>query len=221
VCGLSEHGFDIDLILEPRRSARRAWIVAWVAVALAFLLGLALVVLMPLRTTEVFTVLVDKTTGQAERIVQVQPTGIQDEEAIKQALLVAYVTDRESFILAGIQQRLESVQRRSIGSAQRALRALWTDSGDNQDYPPRIYGQGAEVTITVKAINFLEPLVAQVRFEKTLRRTRQQTVTRAFVATIGFEFEPRRERQLQRVWENPLGFVVSTYRVDAETLGDN
>lgn len=218
---MSEHGFDIDLILEPRRSARRAWIVAWVAVALAFLLGLALVVLMPLRTTEVFTVLVDKTTGQAERIVQVQPTGIQDEEAIKQALLVAYVTDRESFILAGIQQRLESVQRRSIGSAQRALRELWTDSGDNQDYPPRIYGQGAEVTITVKAINFLEPLVAQVRFEKTLRRTRQQTVTRAFVATIGFEFEPRRERQLQRVWENPLGFVVSTYRVDAETLGDN
>lgn len=85
---MSEHGFDIDLILEPRRSARRAWTVAWIAVALAFLLGLALVVLMPLRTTEVFTVLVDKTTGQAERIVQVQPTGIQDEEAIKQLSLI-------------------------------------------------------------------------------------------------------------------------------------
>lgn len=218
---MSEHGFDIDLILEPRRSARRAWIVAWVAVALAFLLTVALVVLMPLRTTEVFTVLVDRTTGQAERIVQVQPTGIQDEEAIKQALLVAYVTDRESFILAGIQQRLESVQRRSDGPAEQSLRNLWSDDGDNADYPPRVYGAGAEVSVNIKAINFLEPLVAQVRFEKTLRRARQQTVTRSFVATIAFEFEPRRERQLQRVWENPLGFVVSTYRVDAETLGEN
>lgn len=218
---MSEHGFDIDLILEPRRSARRAWIVASISVALSFLLGVALVVMMPLRTTEVFTVLVDKTTGDAERIMQVQPTGIQDQEAVKQALLVAYVTDRESFVMAGIQQRLESVQRRSDGSAEQSLRRLWTDDSDNENYPPRIYGQGSEVSIRVKAINFLEPLVAQVRFEKTLRRARQETVTRAFVATIAFEFEPRRERQLQRVWENPLGFVVSTYRVDAETLGEN
>jgi type IV secretory pathway component VirB8 len=26
------------------------------------------------------------------------------------------------------------------------------------------------------------------------------------------------ERNLERVWENPLGFTVTNYRVDAETL---
>lgn len=218
---MSEHGFDIDLVLEPRRSARRAWAVAGVSAGLSAVLGLAIVIMMPLKETEVFTVLVDRTTGEAERVMQVQPTGISDEEAVKEALLVAYVTDRESYLTAGIQQRLESVQRRSMGTAEASLRRLWTDSSDNSDYPPRTYGPGSEVTVKVKAINFLEPQVAQVRFEKTLRRARQQPVTRAFVATVGFEFEPRKERVLERVWENPLGFQVAAYRVDAETLGSN
>lgn len=216
---MSEQGFDLDLVLQPKRSARIAWTVAGAACGLSMVLGLAIAVMMPLKETEVFTVLVDKTTGTAERIVQVQPTGISDEEAVKEALLVAYVTDRESFVLAGIQERLESVQRRSSDSAEASLRRIWTDASDNENYPPRIYGQGSEVSIRIKAINFLQPQVAQVRFEKTLRRPRQEAVTRSFVATVEFEFEPRRERQLQRVWENPLGFTVTTFRVDAETLG--
>ena len=214
---MNDQGFDIDLVLEPRRSAQRAWIVASVATAVSAMLTIAIVVMMPLKTTEVFTVLVDSQTGAAERIVQVAPTGIQDEEAIKQSLLVAYVNDREGFLMAGIQERLESVQRRSAGSADASLREIWSSSHPN--YPPRVYGQGAEVFVTVRHITFLEPLVAQIRFEKTLRRPRQEPVTRPFVATVAFEFNPRTERSLQRVWENPLGFTVTSYRVDAETLG--
>ena len=216
---MSDQGFEQDLILEPRRSARKAWLVATVAGGLAVVQGLALVLMLPLQNTEVFTVLVDKTTGQAERIVQVQPTGISDEQAVKESLLIAYINDRESYIRAGLQERLESVQRRSSETASESLLRLWTDSSSNADYPPRIYGAGAEVAIKVKAINFLGPEVAQVRFEKTLRRPRQDAITRSFIATIGFKFDPRQQRQLQLVWENPLGFIVNNYAVSAETLG--
>lgn len=216
---MSDQGFEQDLILEPRRSARKAWLVASVAGGLAVVQGLALVLMLPLQNTEVFTVLVDKTTGQAERIVQVQPTGISDEQAVKESLLIAYINDRESYIRAGLQERLESVQRRSAETASESLLRLWTDSSSNADYPPRIYGAGAEVAIKVKAINFLGPEVAQVRFEKTLRRPRQDAITRSFIATIGFKFDPRQQRQLQLVWENPLGFIVNNYAVSAETLG--
>jgi type IV secretion system protein VirB8 len=38
------------------------------------------------------------------------------------------------------------------------------------------------------------------------------------VATVGFAFQPKVERNLQAVWKNPLGFIVKNYRVDAETL---
>ena len=211
--------FDVDLVTGPRRSARTAWIVASCALGVAVLLAIALVVLMPLRRTEVFTVLVDSTTGAAERVYQVQPMGISDEEAVKEALLVAYVSDRESYFRAGIQERLEGVQRRSIDGARQSLQTLWTAGSEN--YPPNVYGANSEVAVRVISITFLQPTVAQVRFEKRLSRPNQSDVTQPFVATVGFAFDPRRERSLERVWENPLGFTVSAYRVDAETLGGN
>lgn len=215
---MQTHGFDVDLVLEPRLSARRAWMVAAVAGAISVLLAAALILILPLRETQVFTVLVDRQTGAAENILQVAPTGIEDQEALKQSLLVAYVSDREGYFLPGIQTRLESVQRRSVGAAEESLRLLWSKGGGNQAYPPDVYGPGAEVSVTVRRITFLSPRVAQVRFLKTLRKTRQAPVTQPFVATVEFTFTPKTERTLAHVWENPLGFTVSAYRVDAETL---
>ena len=77
---MSEYGFDIDLVLEPRRSAQRAWMVASAATGVSVLLAAAIIAMMPLKTTEVFTVLVDRQTGEAEKIMQVAPSGIADEE---------------------------------------------------------------------------------------------------------------------------------------------
>lgn len=215
---MQTHGFDVDLVLEPRLSARRAWMVAAVAGAISVLLAAALILILPFRETQVFTVLVDRQTGAAENILQVAPTGIEDQEALKQSLLVAYVSDREGYFLPGIQSRLESVQRRSSGAAEESLRLLWSKGSGNQAYPPDVYGPGAEVSVTVRRITFLSPTVAQVRFLKTLRKTRQAPVTQPFVATVEFTFTPKTERTLAHVWENPLGFTVSAYRVDAETL---
>ena len=41
---------------------------------------------------------------------------------------------------------------------------------------------------------------------------------RSYVVTIGYTFEPSDEATLQQVWKNPLGFTVSSYRIDAETV---
>ena len=218
---MEAHGFDVDLVLEPRLSARRAWIVATAAGSVSLLLAAALIMVLPQRETQVFTVLVDRKTEDAENILRVAPTGIEDQEALKQSLLVAYISDREGYFLPGIQARLESVQRRSSGAAEESLRLLWSKGGGNQAYPPDVYGQGAEVSVTVRRITFLSPNVAQVRFLKTLRKTKQEAVTQPFVATVEFAFEPKTERSLAHVWENPLGFLVTAYRVDAETLEAN
>ena len=131
------------------------------------------------------------------------------------------VYKRQGYFLAGIQARLESVQRRSTDNAEESLRLLWSKGGGNTAYPPDVYGAGAEVSVTVRRITFLAPNVAQVRFLKTLRKTKQEPVTQPFVATVEFAFAPKTERSLAHVWENPLGFTVSSYRVDAETLESN
>ena len=78
--------FDVDLVIGPRRAARTAWIVAACAVGVAVALAGVIVALLPLQRTEVFTVLVDGTTGAAERVYQVRPTGISDQEAVRAVL---------------------------------------------------------------------------------------------------------------------------------------
>ncbi len=56
---------------------------------------------------------------------------------------------------------------------------------------------------------------------KTLRRPRDtRSVERAFTATVAYDFRPETRTRLQEVWANPLGFAVTSYRVDAETLGN-
>jgi type IV secretion system protein VirB8 len=73
--------------------------------------------------------------------------------------------------------------------------------------------------VVIKSVNQIERGVAQVRFTRTLRRPRDtRTVTRSYVATVGYDFQPETRQRLQDVWANPLGFVVTSYRVDAETL---
>ena len=73
--------------------------------------------------------------------------------------------------------------------------------------------------MVIKSVNQLNAGVAQVRFTKTLRKPRDdRRVTRGYVATIAYEFRPDTKQLLQEVWGNPLGFVVTSYRVDAETL---
>lgn len=210
--------FEEEFSLNARVSEIKAWRVTYVFGAIAAVsLGILLFSL-PFKKTEVFTILVDSSTGQMERLVQVAPTTIKDQKLLKESLLVAYVSDRESYITAGIHERLESIQRKSAGKARASLIKLWTNSNDNVDYPPKIYGGDSEVTVKVRSISFVNDNVAQVRFFKSLSSRVKGNTTAPFIATIEFEFDNGRVTSLARAWENPLGFKITSYTVNAETL---
>lgn len=184
-------------------------------VGLAGFLGA--VSLFPLKSVETFVVVVDKETGEMDRVSQVAALTLDESDAIIQANLVAYVDDRETYDLTDGEQRINSVLDRSDSDAARTLRDLW--SSTNEDYPITVYGREAKIDVVIRSVNQIEPGVAQVRFTRTLRRERDtRTVTRPYVATLAYEFRPETRQRLQDVWANPLGFVVTSYRVDAETL---
>ena len=159
----------------------------------------------------------DKETGEMDRVSQVAALTLDESDAIIQANLVAYVDDRETYDLTDGELRINSVLDRSDSDAARTLRDLW--SSTNEDYPITVYGREAKIDVVIRSVNQIEPGVAQVRFTRTLRRERDtRTVTRPYVATLAYDFRPETRQRLQDVWANPLGFVVTSYRVDAETL---
>ena len=109
--------FEVDFIYGPRRRERFAWFVA----AAGVLVGVAGMVagasLFPLKSTETFVVVVDKETGEMDRVAAVQALTLSESDAIIQANLVAYVDDRETYDLTDGEQRINSVLNRSDGDA--------------------------------------------------------------------------------------------------------
>jgi type IV secretion system protein VirB8 len=57
-----------------------------------------------------------------------------------------------------------------------------------------------------------------IRFERTLKRVEAEGVEapQYFVATIAFEYKPSMVGREKDLIQNPLGYRVLSYRVDAE-----
>lgn len=212
------YSFEDEVFFQLRSQRNRWMIVAVLALMLAVVAMGTVAALLPLKETKPFVVMVDRTTGEAEKVVQIRPANLEEQEAVRQAELVSYVIDRETYDVTDNQTRIPDVLTRSQEQARSSLVSLWTKGNDN--YPPDIYSNRSRLLVKIISITLLTDETAQVRFRKKLETEGERTVERDFVATVGFEFQPRVERNLEDVWKNPLGFAVSSYRVDAETLNE-
>lgn len=209
-------GFTDEVLYGMRRSRAIAW---WFAGGCLIVAGgavTALAMIAPLKEVRPYVVVVDKATGQAETLAEVRAVSLSERDAVRQAELVSYVIDRETYHAVDNATRIPEVLRRSEAQAADSLRALWTPS--NPDYPPNLHGERVVQRVVVKSVTVLSETTAQVRFTKRREVSGERAISRDFVATLGFAFNPRVERTLEAVWRNPLGFTITSYRVDAETL---
>ena len=198
---------------------RRVKLFGWLAaLSMAVALGgmIALLIVLPLKEIRPYVVMVDRATGESELVVSTLPGALAERDAVRQAELVRYLTERETYDVADNGARIPQVLATSEGQAAESLRALWTSA--SPQYPPALYGANTLIRVRVRSVTVLGDTTAQVRFTRALEEPGTQAVERAFVATVGFAFRPRTERTLEAVWNNPLGFIVTSYRVDAETL---
>lgn len=196
------------------RARRVAWTVAVVACAVALLEAVALALAMPLKRVEPIAVLVDRTTGQVERVDLDQPRSLAANEALQQSLLAQYVTARESYDPIGIRQAYRRVALWSSGAARSSYLAAMS-----QDRPGAALGgvkRDIALAANVKSISMLSPGSALVRFDVSrIGYDGKRSDTRPYVATIAFGYRGQPMRIEDRL-DNPLGFEVKSYRVDAE-----
>ena len=199
-----------------RASRKTAWIIAWAAVAIAVLEAVALVVLMPLKTVEPYTLLVDRNTGFVQALTPLDPQRISGDTALTQSFLVQYVIARESFDIDTLQADYRKV---ALWSAEQARSGYVAGMQVSSPQSPLVlYPRTTVVETRVKSVSPVGRNVALVRFE-TVRRDLGGHVDppRAWVAVIRYRYsgEPLR---LEDRMVNPLGFQVLRYRRDPETL---
>ncbi|HEX8192351.1 MAG TPA: type IV secretion system protein [Allosphingosinicella sp.] len=201
---------------ELRKSRKVAWMVAAGACAVAMLLALVLVLLVPLKTERVVTLLVDRNTGFVQAIRPLEEQRISADSALTQSLLVQYVVQRESFDVSTVQSAYRHVTLWSAGNARSEYMAGMQAS--NPQSPLVRYPRGASVETFVRSVLPESRNRAAVRFETRLRAPGGQvTSLGAWVATVEYQFTAEPMRQEDR-FTNPLGFQVTRYRKSQEAL---
>jgi len=199
-----------------RVSRRTAWWVAAAATLVAVLLGIALVVLMPLKTVEPYTLLVDRQTGFVQALKPLDPEQVTGDRALTQSFLVQYVIARESFDVDALQENYRKV---ALWSAERARSEYISGvQVSNPGSPLATLPRSSVIETRVKSVSPVGRNVAMVRFETRRRDAGGQAgPPSAWVAMIRYRYsgEPMR---IEDRFINPLGFEVLRYRRDAEAL---
>ena len=202
--------WEQELYSNLRRSRRLAWGVAVVSLSIAALSVLAVIALTPLKTTTPYVILVDKSTGYLEQIEQVQPGTITENETVIRAGLVRFLQDYESWDPADFQERARAVR---LNATDRVY----------QFYLAAINKLAEDLTsedlrrIFIKSIS-LDP-EEQTAFIRYQSETVDQfnTVEEHWVATLAYRFtRPPTDRDIAFI--NPLGFQVTSIRIDQESV---
>jgi type IV secretion system protein VirB8 len=197
-------------------SRKVAWIIALLATAIAVLLAIAILFMLPLKTVVPHTVLVDKQTGFVQALDPAAPQKIAPQKALTQAFLVQYVEAREGFDISTVQGQFKKVALWSSGSAKNRYVNMMQAS--NPQSPLAIYPRSTVIDVSVRSVSKLSDNSALVRFARTRRdQGGAEHPPENWVAVIKYRYSNAPMTAEDR-YVNPLGFEVVDYRKDAETL---
>ncbi|HEV7775635.1 MAG TPA: VirB8/TrbF family protein [Luteibacter sp.] len=207
--------WETDELVRARKREGRAWIFAILGVVTALAACVAVALLTPLKSVEPFIVRVDKSNGSADIITRVNEQTISFDEAIDKYFLSRYVNYREEYSTAMAYANYESVSLMSTSDVGTAYFAQVNPK--NPRSPTAVYRTDGSVEASITAISILGKGVAQVRFERIERTPNQEPRETAWIATISYQYLKASQDAKARM-VNPVGFQVTDYRLDPETL---
>ncbi len=203
-----------DQRLLDERSRRMAWTAAGVAAAIALFEAVALAVLVPLKSVDTVTLLVDRQTGYVQSLNPNSPRRVVADDALTQSYLAQYVASREGFDRSTIAHDYRKVALWSSGSARSAYLAELPAT--NPTSPFNQYPAGTSVVARVKSVSRLDNGVALVRFDSALQdRGGLLHQSQPWVAVVKYRYSDGAMSFEDRL-VNPLGFQVLGYRRNPE-----
>lgn len=198
------------------RSEKRAWYIAGVSWLVTVLLGVALVVLLPLKTTVPYVVQVERATGQTEIVSPLTMRDIPQRELAEKYWAKKYVIARESYFWTILQMDYDNV----IGMSSPDVGAQYTALYRGDNARDKRLGAGVEERVRIISVTLPPDQVgkAVVRFERLVRRANSEAVEQSstHVATVAYEFRPTKYGRERELVDNPFGFTVTAYRIDDE-----
>ena len=207
------HQSDIE---RTKKVAKIAWYVAGGAMVLTGLAVGAVLGLTPLKTVQPFVIRVDNNTGATDIVTTMKKQEKSYGEVMDKFWLGQYVRYREGYDWQTVQDTFDATNLLSSPQDQAQFSQIYKD---NPQAPHKILRDTSKVVVRVNAIAFVGNM-AQVRFEKAvipLNKSDMQPEPQRYIATIAYEYKNAGMKDEDRLI-NPLGFQVTSYRVDKEHI---
>ncbi|EHD22134.1 MULTISPECIES: virB8 family protein [Brenneria] len=214
----ASRAFESVILERDAREKKRAWLMAAVGFFLAAMAIAAIIILLPLKTTEIELWSVDKQTGRYDFMTRIKERDISTEEALAHSLAAQYVSLREGYNYFSLQRDYDDVQ-------------LFNSDGVNKDYldgfngdqAPDVVFNKADYVVAIDIIsNVHAPAtapdrLATLRIKRTLRRIADNSVkTDIWNIRLTYRYLPRKQLTDSQREVNPLGFIVTSYQRDKE-----
>jgi type IV secretion system protein VirB8 len=216
--------YEVTIADMAKRSERRAWRIAAGSLLMSLILAGGYFYLLPLKEKTPFLVMADAYTGTAT-VAQLRgdfsKNSITASDAINRSHVYHYVMARESYDLALLRLRdWKTVYTMSGPDVSAAYSALYAEN--NPSSPYNLYGKGKAIRVKILSVVLIGsgkgavPKGATVRFQRSLYDKQSGGIRYldSKLATLEFAYKPNLSMKEQDRIENPLGFQVTSYRVD-------
>ena len=208
-------GLERDYLDELVRSRRTAWRVAAAAAVLcAAALG-TVAALTPLKRVEAFVLRVDNATGAVDAVTRLRDAQASYGEVVDRYFVNKYVLSRESYEYDTLQTAYDTALLLSTSDVQREYAALF----EGPNARDKVLSNRVRTLVKVRSISpGTTRNTAVVRFaRRSAAADGAPAEEESLVATIGFRYVGAAMHEEDRL-VNPLGFQVTSYRVDPELV---
>lgn len=163
--------FEQQMIERDKRATKAGFVVGGMGLLIAVLALVAVVVMLPLKQTDVELYTLDNHTGRVEHVTRTSKTSLTATEAYQKAMAANYVKVRERYVYPSLQDDYETVQVYNAPQVNDDYLALY--AGKNA--PDKVYKNGAH-TVKVEILSnqitdaTAPDRVATIRYKKIIRR---------------------------------------------------
>ncbi|SET71033.1 virB8 family protein [Kosakonia radicincitans] len=217
----SSRNFEQSNIDHERRARKAGFVVGGAGLVIGILAVIAIIVMLPLKQTDVELYTVDNTTGRVEHITRTSKTSLTAIEAVQKAKVARYIRMREGYNYFALQHDYDTVQIYGTPDVNNQYLAWYA----GKEAPDVVYQNAAYIAtvdiISSQISDATDPdKLATVRFKKTIRKIADNsTRTEYWDIRMTFHFDMNKEMKDTEREENEFGFTVTSYQRDKEIRG--
>jgi type IV secretion system protein VirB8 len=212
--------WEADRQSRLEKSECRAWRVAGVATLTALIAVGGMALLAPFKRVVPMVFAVDRATGNTELVNATDDRNIAQlgfQELLDKHWAARYIAARESYFYRLLQTDYDTVLMLSADGVGREYARVF-EGADPRD---KKLGPMTEWKVTVLSVSLQHDGVgnkAVVRFQREQRRldAERPEAPTYYVATMAYEYKPSLFGKEKDLIVNPLGFRVTSYRLDSE-----